>query len=195
MHCFEAGCPVWYAEEDAIPVTMEWRLRACDDVKIGGFTCLCDKPYKIAVCKNSARGNRGPLFFNCKETPQCDIFQWADTPRDREAIRAHHEVNGNTYSRENREQKKRASFRYVPRPPPLPKRSRHYHTSHAVQIEEAMRSAGWINKDYQNRALFRRDAPRAEGYTDEDHRRRVLSHWGNTYRGYGTNRDGFFSPD
>ena len=145
VQCLEEGCPFWCAEEDAISLTMEWRLQVCDDVKDGPFTCLCDKPYKIVLCRNSARGNRGRLFLTCKQTPQCRFFQWADTPRDRKAIRAHHEVNGNTYSRETTERRKRASFRYAPRPPP--KRARY---DPLAEGRRRIALSYWVDRDCVN---------------------------------------------
>ena len=100
--CTEEGCPVWASEDNGAAICTEWDWQACDDVKGGPFTCHCDKPYKLVVCQNSDKGNVGRLFLTCRQDPPCKFFQWADQERPRKAIRAHHEVTGNTYSRENR---------------------------------------------------------------------------------------------
>ena len=83
MQCLQPQCPMWFAKEDAISVTFEWRMQACDDVKKGPFSCFCEKPYKVAIC----HGNKGRLYLTCKQTPKCVFFQWADTPKHGMVIR------------------------------------------------------------------------------------------------------------
>ena len=93
---------MWASGDNGVAICTEWDWQACDDVKGGPFTCHCDKPYKLVVCQNSDKGNVGRLFLTCRQDPPCKFFQWADQERPRKAIRAHREVTGNTYSRENR---------------------------------------------------------------------------------------------
>ena len=107
VQCHEQGCPLWCAKDKTAGICFEWVYQASDDVKEGPFTCFCDRPYQLKICQKADNGNQGRLFLSCRQDPRCRFFQWADDPRDRQYIRAYHEVRGDTYSRENRLRRER----------------------------------------------------------------------------------------
>lgn len=106
VQCDELGCPFWCARDRVMDLWFAWFLQACQDVKEGPFTCLCDKPYQLVLCRGDS-GNCGRLILSCRQSSKCRFFQWADRPRDRKGIKAYHEVRGDTYSRENRLRRER----------------------------------------------------------------------------------------
>ena len=103
--CDEQGCPLWCARDNTTAICFEWVYQASDDVKEGPYTCYCDRPYQLKICRKSDKGNQGRLFLSCRQQPRCRFFQWADQERERRYIRALHEVRGDTYSRENRQRR------------------------------------------------------------------------------------------
>ena len=203
VQCEEKGCPIWSAKDSAPQLCSEWEMQACEDVRDGPFTCYCDRPYKLVISQKSDKGNQGRLFLTCRQDPRCRFFQWADQPRERKHIRLHHELCGNTYSRENRwrrDQTKRQklvkeAFVKPVTPYHHPYQPKEYQTSQGKRIEPRVKQLREIHFDkredrqpyhpHQAREVERRyPAPdevdlamQRAGFTHEDYKRYSLCRW------------------